>query len=1105
MSRRVSASRGSSSQALKPPPFSPLSHNGEASGNDGSSSGSPAAGPGDRLSGHSHPQSDLPPTASAPSLLTGKPSIRSVHHRSYYASSPTPRDVPQYSSQRVREQTAELASYALSDASSYYGSPPLRRYSSSQAEFPLWSDEQDEGRSIDGSNHHSDSHPEVITEVSEPPSPDWSQPAQPSPGTSVLTQLLRSSPPDDEDQQEEGRSLSRSKSRSHDHARDRPRRSMDEDSHLLSHDFLKRSYDPSGPGDNDLEGQDEGRRGRWAAVSSSVSRRKEKGVALARTVLSPKSWDRRVIWKQGLVRPLGYLPAVVLGLLLNILDALSYGMILFPLGTPIFADLGPDGISMFYVSCIISQLVYSCGGSIFKGGIGSEMIEVVPFFHKMAFTILADIGEDNPKAVLATTILAYAISSVLTGLVFFLMGACRLGALIGFFPRHILIGCIGGVGWFLVVTGLEVSGRLGHVEYDLETLQKLFEPKTIPLWMIPLALAIFQIISRRWIKHQLFFTGYFLAIPAVFYFFVAAIPDLKLEDLRALGWVFEAPEAGAPFYHFYTLYDFGAVHWGVLAKTIPAMFALTFFGILHVPINVPALGVSTGEDNVNVDRELIAHGVSNALSGFAGSIQNYLVYSNSVLFIRNGGESRVAGVLLAVGTFGIMVSGPTIIGYIPIMVVGALIFLLGIELLGEALHNTWGKLNKLEYLTVVAIVVIMGVWDFVLGILAGIALACLQFVVQTSRKSAIRAAYDGTIASSTVRRHPVQYRYLREVGRQTHVAKLMGYLFFGTIVNVEKSVRALLEEEQFSKQPIRFLIVDLAHVTGLDFSAAEAFTRINRILTAKGVHLILSGASREGEIGKNLQENGLWDEGNEVMIFEDLNSALEYCENELLKAFYSRRDTLANRNTQSKVLDVPARSNSNAGSLAIPFSQETFFSSPRRSHLHQAATQTLPDQSAITLPPSILSSFKQPLPLMLQTFQDLTLYTEDFWFRACPFFSRFEYPAGTVLYHAGDAPNGFYLLEQGILRAEYALPQGKYFESIVAGTTCGELPFFSSTERTATVSAERDCIAWLLDEENWVELQRKCPDVASELLRVSLKLTSERMSAITSYVLTTAG
>ena len=50
------------------------------------------------------------------------------------------------------------------------------------------------------------------------------------------------------------------------------------------------------------------------------------------------------------------------------------GMILFPLGEKIFEKTGPDGMSMFYVSCIVSQLVYSLGGSGFKGGVGSEMV-----------------------------------------------------------------------------------------------------------------------------------------------------------------------------------------------------------------------------------------------------------------------------------------------------------------------------------------------------------------------------------------------------------------------------------------------------------------------------------------------------------------------------------------------------------------------------------------------------------------------------------------------------------------------------------------------------------------------------------------------------------
>ena len=88
-----------------------------------------------------------------------------------------------------------------------------------------------------------------------------------------------------------------------------------------------------------------------------------------------KGCDRQILWERGIVDPVKRIPAVLLGLLLNILDALSYGMILFPLGQPVFEKLGPDGISIFYVSCIISQLVYSLGGSVFKGGIGSEMVQ----------------------------------------------------------------------------------------------------------------------------------------------------------------------------------------------------------------------------------------------------------------------------------------------------------------------------------------------------------------------------------------------------------------------------------------------------------------------------------------------------------------------------------------------------------------------------------------------------------------------------------------------------------------------------------------------------------------------------------------------------------
>ena len=52
-------------------------------------------------------------------------------------------------------------------------------------------------------------------------------------------------------------------------------------------------------------------------------------------------------------------------------------------------------------------------------------------------------------------------------------------------------------------------------------------------------------------------------------------------------------------------------------------------------------------------------------------LQNYLVYSNSVLYIRSGGNSRLGGLLLAFATAGVWVAGGTVVGFVPTIVVGS--------------------------------------------------------------------------------------------------------------------------------------------------------------------------------------------------------------------------------------------------------------------------------------------------------------------------------------------------------------------------------------------------------------------------------------------------
>lgn len=173
----------------------------------------------------------------------------------------------------------------------------------------------------------------------------------------------------------------------------------------------------------------------------------------------------------------------------------------------------------------------------------------------MAYAIMGHMGTANPQAVLATVIVSYALSSILTGLIFLALGFFKLGSLVSFFPRSILTGCVGGVGFFLVLTGVEVSARLeGNLEFTLATLQKLFELDTVFLWLLPLVLAIFIVAVRHYYHSPLILPAFFIVIVSVFYIIVKAIMRKDLDALRDSGWIFEKPESGVPFYRFYTYF-----------------------------------------------------------------------------------------------------------------------------------------------------------------------------------------------------------------------------------------------------------------------------------------------------------------------------------------------------------------------------------------------------------------------------------------------------------------------------------------------------------------------------------------------------------------------
>jgi SulP family sulfate permease len=168
----------------------------------------------------------------------------------------------------------------------------------------------------------------VIREESEPPSPDdFPGTSSRSRRTSTLTELLRSSPPNGEiehignvprDEIHRGRASTVSAGR-------RTSPPADERTALLDKGTAVQTEQTHRTSLRDIESQSSHLNGSRAKAYRALVWPKDNGMIMVRRALNPKSWDKREVWRRGIVEPVSYVPSVILGLLLNILDALSYG------------------------------------------------------------------------------------------------------------------------------------------------------------------------------------------------------------------------------------------------------------------------------------------------------------------------------------------------------------------------------------------------------------------------------------------------------------------------------------------------------------------------------------------------------------------------------------------------------------------------------------------------------------------------------------------------------------------------------------------------------------------------------------------------------------
>jgi SulP family sulfate permease len=558
--------------------------------------------------------------------------------------------------------------------------------------------------------------------------------------------------------------------------------------------------------------------------------------------------------------------------LIAVTSSVAYPAIMFSGAS---AEHYPLAVGLALMTTAILTLVSALTSS-YRGMIATAQAEPAAVLALTVAALTAALVAGGAEAqILPTLLVVLAVAALANGAVYLLLGTLRSGDLVRFLPFPVVGGFLAGVGWLLGVAALRSSLALGPGE---TLAQALGSAAALPRWLPCLALGGLLFYLQQAHRHV-------LNLPAVvvggglLFWAVALILGADRDSLAAGGWLLGRLPAGgvvpgAPWL------GLGDVAGDLLPARLPELGAVVLVSTLALLLAVSSLEVTIRQD-LDFNRELRWLGIGNLLAGLAGGMPGHTSLSGSTLSYRLGMPSRLAGVLTAVLCALLLVAGGGLLGYVPRLVVGTVLFYLALSFLADWLVDTRRRMPTGDYAVLLLVFLVTVLVDFMSAVAIGLGAGVVLFVVRYSRVSVTRSAASGAVVRSNVERPEAMRRVLEERGEETFVVTLQGFVFFGTASRLLGQIRERLRDPE--RPRLRCLVLDLHLVTGLDSSAAASLSKLRQDAEEQGFMILLAAAP--DMVRETLRREGIIEEPERrVRPFPDLDHALEWAEDQVLVA-----------------------------------------------------------------------------------------------------------------------------------------------------------------------------------------------------------------------------
>jgi SulP family sulfate permease len=392
---------------------------------------------------------------------------------------------------------------------------------------------------------------------------------------------------------------------------------------------------------------------------------------------------------------------------------------------------------------------------------------------------------------------------ILMGMLELLAGVLRWGKFIRLIPYPVMLGFVNGLAIVIGLSQIEQFQTSSHAAHSEQAEWISGTLLYYTLVLIALTMALIWLTPRftKIIPAPLVAIG---VVSVIVIGFEMDVP--RIGDLASLAG--GLPEFSIPMVPF-TL--------ETLVIIFPYAIILAAIGLIESLLTLNLVGDITDQRG-GASQECLAQGTANVVTGFFGGMGGCAMIGQSMINVKSGGRTRIAGITASLFLLSFILFGSTLIEQIPIAALIGVMFMVVIGTFAWNSIRTMLKIPRSDALVVVTVTAITVVEDLAIAVVVGVIMSALVY------------AWNAATRINAKKRPSVQ-----EKGALVY--EIEGPLFFGSSAGFRELFTVADDPDH--------VIIDFAKSRVVDQSALQAIEDVAGKYNTANKHIKLRHLSRD--------------------------------------------------------------------------------------------------------------------------------------------------------------------------------------------------------------------------------------------------------------------